>query len=124
MPSTVYARTIKPILDCNSSFQGCNCNQFHEICRKELASMKTDFDVHSLPLDPSVKLRKASKSWVLVETPPNVIHERLTSAGILIQVNKVPHKVIFEQAYFYVCVDCGKCYWGMDVLRYKWSSNT
>ena len=64
------------------------------------------------PVEGKSELPKPVKSWVLIEAPLDVSHRRFTSSGISIKVDDVPDAVIFANQHFYICVDCGKCYWG------------
>ena len=84
----------------------CNCNRFHRLHRKQLAGPELADEAVGPP-SPTIK-----KSWLLVEAPQSS-QNKVTSKGIGIQIDQVPEGVILAHQFFYICVDCGKCYWGI-----------
>lgn len=52
------------------------------------------------------------KSWILIEAPPEMSQNKKTSRGTRIKTEDVPEGVIAAQDIFYICIECGKCYWG------------
>ena len=89
----------------------CNCNRFHRLHRKQLAGPELADEAVGPP-SPTIK-----KSWLLVEAPQSS-QNKVTSKGIGIQIDQVPEGVILAHQFFYICVDCGKCYWGIIIVQF------
>lgn len=98
----------------------CNSNRFHRLDRNQLVGLRSD-DMKKLALPSSEILTPTTiKSWLLIDAPQAISHSKMTSKGIRIKIEEVPEGVILAHQFFYICVDCGKCYWGMTrIIHFK-----
>lgn len=93
----------------------CNSNRFHRLERDEFLRVRSSESknlTETFPEPEIVTHSKPVKSWSIIEAPGDIIQNKVTSKGIRIKVNDVPEGVASSHLFFYICVECGKCYWG------------
>lgn len=96
--------------------QICNSKNFHRLHQHEVLQIRSDLDIPETSKFPTpVDLTSDTRNWNIIETPKNLSETRLTSGGVEMQYDSVPEGVIAAQEYFYVCVGCGKFYWGKRI---------
>lgn len=101
------------VVTCVTFAQLCNSNAFHQIDRLNLLGLRPGSIAEIEELEEEIcATSSTARSWVLVNPPQDVERSGCTSTGAKIQFDSVPEGVILKQKVFYVCVDCGKCYWG------------
>lgn len=91
----------------------CNSNRFILASQDHIKIMKYGTRNSSNKQDNKL-VEPPKRSFVLSEITSHICASGVTSTGARIQVDNIHRQIVNNVVQFYICEDCGKCYWEGD----------